>query len=435
VTSLRRFSNARVPKSGKPSQSLGRLGRVFTRQPAALQPLTAWRSAAAAPDDNIGYYPHVLPVRCSETNAMPTIKLILVAGARPNFMKLAPIMKALRGHRNVTAVLVHTGQHYDEKMSGQFFRELDLPVPDHNLEVGSGSHAQQTAEIMKRFEPVMLAENPDGVVVVGDVNSTMACALVATKLQRTVVHVEAGLRSFDRSMPEEINRLVTDAISDLLLTSEQSGRRNLLAEGISEDRIHFVGNLMIDSLRQHLEQAQRSQILSTLGIGDGKFGVLTLHRPANVDDEQHFSELLSALGKISETLPIYFPVHPRTKMRLESGVYRLNGHIHLVEPLGYLDFLCLMSRSSAIFTDSGGIQEESTVLGVPCFTLRNNTERPATVEEGTNILAGTSAKSILAAWEASQQHREGRIPEYWDGHAAARCVDVLRKHFGIARNG
>src|SRR5579864_3867771 len=228
--------------------------------------------------------------------------ILCVAGARPNFMKLAPLVAALERDPDFSPFIVHTGQHYDDQMSGQFFRDLAMPAPKFNLHAGVGSHAQQTAEIMKRFEPVVIEERPDAVLVVGDVNSTMACALVAKKLQRTVVHIEAGLRSFDRSMPEEINRLVTDAISDLLLTSEQSGRRNLLAEGISEDRIHFVGNLMIDSLRQHLEQAQRSQILSALGIGDGRFGVLTLHRPANVDDEQQFSGLLAALGKVSETL-------------------------------------------------------------------------------------------------------------------------------------
>ena len=362
---------------------------------------------------------------------MSAIRLILVAGARPNFMKLAPLMKALRNDAGFCPVLVHTGQHYDERMSGQFFRELDLPIPNYNLEVGSGSHAQQTAEIMKRFEPVFLQEHPDAVVVVGDVNSTMACALVAKKLQGAVVHIEAGLRSFDRSMPEEINRIVTDAISDLLLVSEQSGRRNLLAEGIADDKIHFVGNLMIDSLRQHLQQAQRSQILTTLGIGQQRYAVLTMHRPANVDNPRQFADLAAALGSISESLPIYFPVHPRTRERLQNNGIPLNTHIHLIEPLGYLDFLCLMSKSAAVFTDSGGIQEESTVLGVPCLTLRNNTERPATVDEGTNLIAGTSQSSILQAWDRMrQQQKSGRIPKYWDGQAAARCLEVLRSHLG-----
>jgi UDP-N-acetylglucosamine 2-epimerase (non-hydrolysing) len=361
---------------------------------------------------------------------MPAVKLVLVAGARPNFMKLAPLMNALRGDPSFHPVLVHTGQHYDEQMSGQFFRELDLPAPDYNLEVGSGSHAQQTAEIMKRFEPVFQQEKPDAVVVVGDVNSTMACALVAKKLQGTVIHIEAGLRSFDRSMPEEINRMVTDAISDLLLVSEQSGRRNLLAEGIPEEKIHFVGNLMIDSLRRHLQQAQRSSILTTLGIGQQPYAVLTMHRPANVDDPRQFAHLAAALGTIAETLPVYFPVHPRTRERLQNSAIALNGHIHLIEPLGYLDFLCLISKSAVILTDSGGVQEESTVLGVPCLTLRDNTERPATVEEGTNIIAGTSQSSILMAWERMQeQPKSGRIPKYWDGQAAARCLDVLRSHF------
>jgi UDP-N-acetylglucosamine 2-epimerase (non-hydrolysing) len=357
------------------------------------------------------------------------IKLICVAGARPNFMKLAPLVRAARQDPAFLPVIVHTGQHYDDKMSGQFFRDLGLPAPDHNLEVGSASHAQQTAEIMKRFEPVVLAEKPHAVIVVGDVNSTMACALVAAKLLIPVVHVEAGLRSFDRSMPEEINRLVTDAVADLLLVSEESGRRNLLAEGIPEHRIHFVGNLMIDSLQINLDRARESDIGARLGI-NASFGLVTLHRPSNVDEPEQLAQVLGALSTIAEILPLYFPVHPRTRARLEAESVLLSPRIHLIDPLGYLDFLSLMSQSSLVLTDSGGIQEETTVLGVPCLTLRENTERPVTIEEGTNILAGTTKTSILAAWEQAQRMpKTGRIPKYWDGQAAGRCLAVLKDHY------
>lgn len=347
-------------------------------------------------------------------------------------MKLAPIMQVLEHAPEFTPVLVHTGQHYDEALSGLFFRDLGLPRPAFNLEVGSASHAQQTAEVMKRFEPVVLQVQPDGVLVVGDVNSTVACALVAKKLQIPVVHVEAGLRSFDRSMPEEINRVVTDAISDVLLASEESGCRNLLKEGIPSDRIHLVGNVMIDSLRLNLERAQSSDILNRLHINGGPYGIVTLHRPANVDDSEHLDEILSALAIISETVPLYFPVHPRTRARLAgAGAFSL-GRIHLADPLAYTDFLCLLSKASVALTDSGGIQEETTVLGVPCLTLRDNTERPVTVDEGTNTLAGTRKESILAAWdEVKRAPKVGRIPKYWEGGAALRCVTVLRDYYSV----
>ena len=362
------------------------------------------------------------------------IKLICVGGARPNFMKLAPLVKALRETPDFQVVLVHTGQHYDEKMSGQFFRELGLPEPDHYLQVGSGSHAQQTAEILKRFEPVVEQERPDGVVVVGDVNSTMGAAIVAAKLHVRVVHVEAGLRSFDRAMPEEVNRLVTDAIADLLLVTEESGRLNLQREGVPESRIRVVGNLMIDTLHQNLARALReSKVASELGLGNGKYGVVTLHRPANVDDADQLNGILEALVTIAADLPLYFPVHPRTRARIaDRGGLEKSG-IRLMDPLGYLDFLALMSQAALALTDSGGIQEETTALGVPCLTLRDNTERPVTVEEGTNILAGTRPETILAAWEKMRaEPKRGQVPRYWDGKAAERCRDALKSFFQTA---
>ena len=357
-------------------------------------------------------------------------KLICVAGARPNFMKVAPLVRELRGDPAFSVVFLHTGQHYDESMSNSFLRELELNAPEYNLEVGSGSHAQQTAEIMRRFEPVILAERPAAVVVVGDVNSTVACALVAAKLGVAVVHVEAGLRSFDRAMPEEINRVLTDAISDLLLVTEESGRRNLLHEGIPAERIHLVGNLMIDSLRRHLEQARQSDILDRLGLRGERFGVVTLHRPANVDSSERLQDLLSALEEIGRDATLYFPAHPRTQARLNQLPSAPSSRIVLLPPLGYLDFLCLMASSAIVLTDSGGIQEETTVLGVPCLTLRDNTERPVTVEMGTNTLAGTSAQSIVAAWETVRNRpARGSIPPLWDGGAADRCRQVLRDFF------
>ncbi len=337
-------------------------------------------------------------------------KLILVAGARPNFMKVAPLLKKLREDGTFHGVLVHTGQHYDDQLSACFFRDLGLPEPDYSLRVGSGSHAQQTAEIMKRFEPVLEAERPDGVVVVGDVNSTMAAALVASKMQIATVHVEAGLRSLDRSMPEEINRLITDAISDLLLVTEESGRTNLLREGIPTGRIHFVGNLMIDSLRQSISSASRSDILSRLSLQPRTFGLVTLHRPANVDHFEQLGGILDALVEISRSLPLFFPVHPRTRAQLAEHP-TLSKHVFLLDPLGYVDFLCLMLNSAAVLTDSGGVQEETTALGIPCLTLRNNTERPVTIEQGTNTLGGTSKSRILSAWnEMREKPKAARVP-------------------------
>lgn len=358
------------------------------------------------------------------------IKLICVAGARPNFMKIAPLIRELDAAPDFEVVFVHTGQHYDESMSGAFFRDLRMRRPDCNLEVGAGSHAQQTAEIIRRFEPVVAEHKPHGVVVVGDVNSTVACALVTKKLGPALVHVEAGLRSFDRGMPEEINRIVTDAISDLMLVTEESGRRNLIREGIPESRIFLVGNLMIDSLRMHLDQARQSAILDQLGLRSREYGLITLHRPANVDDATHLQELMDAVGKVSVEVPLYFPVHPRTRTRLEQIRMPADSRVVLLEPLSYMDFLCMMAGARVVLTDSGGIQEETTVLGTPCLTLRDNTERPVTVEEGTNLLAGTTTHSILAAWEtAKHKPRKESIPSFWDGCAAVRCRQVMRDFF------
>lgn len=350
-------------------------------------------------------------------------------------MKVAPLMRTFLNDSEIRPVLIHTGQHYDENMSGRFFRELGIPMPDHHLEAGPGSHAQQTAEIMKRLEPVFLKEKPQATVVVGDVNSTLAGALVASKLGIKVVHAEAGLRSFDRTMPEEINRIVTDSISDLLLITEESGRVNLLKEGHSTDRIVLVGNLMIDSLQANLKQALESDILARLEIpANSRFGLVTLHRPANVDDMRQLSQIVSALAIISEDLPLYWPMHPRTRARIADGGLELPPGIRMVEPLGYFDFLCMQKNSSVILTDSGGIQEESTVLGVPCLTLRENTERPVTIDAGTNRLAGTSRQGILDAWRETRDFpKAGRIPPLWDGRAGERCLNAIKEF--LARSG
>ncbi|HUK43097.1 MAG TPA: UDP-N-acetylglucosamine 2-epimerase (non-hydrolyzing) [Candidatus Bathyarchaeia archaeon] len=369
---------------------------------------------------------------------MTPIKLAMVAGARPNFMKIAPLMRALEGDADFAVTLIHTGQHYDDNMSGQFFRDLGIPQPQFHLEVGSGSHAQQTAEIMKRIEPVLTEVLPAAIVVVGDVNSTAAAALVAKKLGIEVVHAEAGLRSFDRSMPEEINRIVTDSITDIFLVTEESGRANLLREGVAAQRIHLVGNLMIDSLRQNLERARESDIADRLGVRGKQYGVVTLHRPANVDEPEALGEILGALTVIAEKLPLLWPVHPRTRARLAHtsenracvGHPALTPSLRLLEPLGYLDFLSLEAGSSLVLTDSGGIQEETTVLGVPCLTLRDNTERPVTIELGTNRLAGTKKNSILAAWREMQvSPRRAQVPPLWDGQAGVRSREVLREYY------
>jgi UDP-N-acetylglucosamine 2-epimerase (non-hydrolysing) len=361
------------------------------------------------------------------------LKVINVVGARPNFMKVAPIVAAMKKRpTDFLPLVLHTGQHYDASMSDAFFTDLDLPQPDVYLGVGSGSHAVQTAAIMERFEPVVLKEQPDWVLVVGDVNSTIACALVCVKLGVKVAHVEAGLRSRDRTMPEEINRLLTDQIADLLFTPSTDADQNLLAEGIPPERISFVGNIMIDSLLRNLRRAGESNIKSEMGLTDRQYAVLTLHRPSNVDNRETFVRILSALEAIASQLPIIFPVHPRTRKTITQ--FGLDERIvcatklRLIEPLGYLDFLSLYSTARLVLTDSGGIQEETTALGIPCLTLRENTERPITVEMGTNIVVGTDTQKIVSE-AASILNRAGakeiRQPPLWDGHTADRILNVL----------
>lgn len=346
-----------------------------------------------------------------------------VVGARPNFMKMAPIILELR-RRNISQLFVHTGQHYDEKMSAVFFEELGMPEPDIYLGVGSGSHAEQTARIMTAFERVVVKHPLELVVVAGDVNSTLACALTAAKLNIPVAHIEAGLRSFDRAMPEEINRVLTDHIADLLFTTEPSGNENLAREGISSEKIHFVGNSMIDTLRSHLERAVALSPWEAYGFSPGKYAVVTLHRPSNVDYPDVAQEIARALDTIGQTVPVLFPMHPRT---LERGrdLWAATQYIHIVEPLGYLEFLGLMARAQVVITDSGGIQEETTALGVPCVTIRDNTERPITLSQGTNRLVPASHEAIIEAVLNSQRQPNGDVPDLWDGQAAQRIVNVL----------
>jgi UDP-N-acetylglucosamine 2-epimerase (non-hydrolysing) len=401
------------------------------------------------------------------------MKILIVVGARPNFMKAAPILAAVEQYNQtlfnrerdgqaepLEPVLVHTGQHYDAAMSDAFFRDLGLPQPHIHLGVGSGSHAALTAEIMKKFEPVLLEQRPDVVIVVGDVNSTVACALVTSKIsfdtagsRPLVAHVEAGLRSFDRSMPEEINRLVTDQLSDLLFVTEESALQNLRDEGVPSSKIHFAGNTMIDSLLGSQEKAESSTILTRLGLRGaasggavGPYALLTLHRPSNVDDRRTMLDIMEGLEELALSQPIIFPVHPRTRRRLEEFGVRFHAPIHeaqlqpadvdsqaprdgilLTEPLGYLDFLRLMKHAAVVVTDSGGVQEETTCLGVPCVTVRNNTERPVTVFKGTNVLAGTKSETIRDAIrrQMARTSRRQILPDKWDGKAASRIVAVL----------
>lgn len=360
-------------------------------------------------------------------------KILLIAGARPNFMKVAPIYAEMKRRGDAFApMIVHTGQHYDKAMSDAFFSDLGMPQPDINLGVGSASHTQQTAKIMTLFEPVVEAERPDWVVVVGDVNSTIACALVAAKMGVKIAHVEAGLRSDDRTMPEEINRILTDSISDLLLTPSPDANQTLLREGVDESKICFVGNVMIDSLLGHLKVAERSNIRETLGLSAGEYAVTTLHRPSNVDDRETFGGIVGALAEVSKRLPIIFPVHPRTRQKLtEFGFDEMitGSQVQLIEPLGYLDFLRLYSGAKLVLTDSGGLQEETTVLGLPCLTLRENTERPITIEMGSNVLVGVDPAKILAEAYTSLdgQKRDLQIPPLWDGKTAARICDALER--------
>jgi UDP-N-acetylglucosamine 2-epimerase (non-hydrolysing) len=383
---------------------------------------------------------------------MQRLRILSVVGARPNFMKIAPLLAELRKVEGVDHLLLHSGQHYGDLMSDAFFRDLELPEPDINLEVGSGSHAWQTAEIMKRLEPIAIEWKPEVLIVVGDVNSTIAASLVASKLGIQIAHIEAGLRSFDMSMPEEINRKLTDAISTFLFVTEESGVRNLQREGIPADRIFMVGNVMIDTLLRFRDVAAKSNVLQNERLtGDNgatlPYAVLTLHRPANVDDHQTLQNLLEVFEKIALDLPILFPIHPRSEERIRSqGLGRYlrertqdppTSGILPLHPLSYLDFLCLMDHARLVLTDSGGIQEETTVLGIPCLTLRENTERPVTVEQGTNEIVGRDSAKIIAAVQRClhADRPVGRRPPLWDGKAAGRIVKILLEHLRSELHG
>ncbi len=363
-------------------------------------------------------------------------RFAVIAGARPNFMKIAPILCELGSNPSLQTTLIHTGQHYDRNLSDVFFEELGIRKPDVSLGVGSGSHAQQTANVMVAIEKVLLeaaevGEPYDRVIVVGDVNSTMAATVAATKIGVPVAHVEAGLRSFDRDMPEEINRMLTDSISDMLLCSEPAGVENLLREGHAPSSIHLVGNVMIDTLLTQVDRAKARDTLVRLGLARGEYGVVTLHRPSNVDDRETLAALLSVLVDVSDRLPLAFPIHPRTNARIDEfglrPILEQSTNLQLLDPQGYLDFLCLTSQARVIVTDSGGLQEESTALGVPCLTMRANTERPITCTDGTGTLIGSSAASLREHLEMvlSGSYKVGVCPELWDGKAAQRVVEVL----------
>ncbi|MCF8304845.1 MAG: UDP-N-acetylglucosamine 2-epimerase (non-hydrolyzing) [Ignavibacteriales bacterium] len=361
-------------------------------------------------------------------------KIITVAGARPNFMKIAPIYKAFSKHTDkVKHMICHTGQHYDKKMSDVFFRQLELPEPEFNLGIGSGSHAVQTAGILVEFEKLLISERPDLIIVVGDVNSTIACTLAAAKLGIRTAHVESGLRSFDRAMPEEINRLLTDSISDMLFVTEPSGLQNLKNEGVPAEKIFFTGNVMIDSLAGFLDRAENTTIMDELKLKAGEYILVTMHRPSNTDNPEQLRAIVEMIENLAGFKEVVFPVHPRTKSAMEKldKSLKQNNRIKLIEPLGYLDFLKLMKYCDLVVTDSGGIQEETTYLGVQCVTLRKSTERPVTVDVGTNHLAGDSTKTALEI--VSQIYKgnkkTGRIPELWDGKAAERIVEVILKSF------
>ena len=363
------------------------------------------------------------------------IRIINVVGARPNFMKVAPIQRLMMQNKNeFDPVLIHTGQHYDDRMSQFFFNDLGLPEPDVFLGVGSGSHAVQTAKIMIEFEKICLEYKPDLVLVVGDVNSTVACSMVASKLWIPVAHVEAGLRSFDRKMPEEINRIITDSISDLLFITEKSGEQNLLKEGISNEKIHFVGNVMIDSLAFLLDKAENMTIMEQLNLQKEQFVLVTLHRPSNVDELVNFNKIILALAEIQQHLPVVFPIHPRTAKNikdfgLEKKIKTLKN-LKLIDPLGYLDFIKLEKYCRFALTDSGGIQEETTWMGIPCLTVRENTERPITVELGTNEIVGTDSNKIINSAQKilSGKWKKGKIPPYWDGESASRIVKIIQDY-------
>lgn len=381
------------------------------------------------------------------------IKIHLIAAARPNFMKIAPLYHALVKTDWTNPIIVHTGQHYDANMSEAFFADLNLPSPQINLEIGSGSHAEQTAKVMMAYEKTLLRDKPDVVIVVGDVNSTLACALVASKItypedpdpafseqyqnarRPMILHLEAGLRSFDRSMPEEINRIATDAISDVLLTPSPDADVNLLHEGIAEDKIIRVGNIMIDSFELLRSKIESLRIHEKFGLEAGNYLVVTLHRPANVDDREKLTKICSALNHISEKLPLIFPIHPRTKKNLEKfgllGEIERNKHIFISEPMGYINFISLVTNSRLVVTDSGGIQEETTYIGIPCLTLRNNTERPITIEQGTNQLCEVHDLEKTVESLLSRKNRSTKCPELWDGKTAERIVEVIKNRCGL----
>ncbi|MDT3740564.1 MAG: UDP-N-acetylglucosamine 2-epimerase (non-hydrolyzing) [Candidatus Kapabacteria bacterium] len=364
-------------------------------------------------------------------------RILNIVGARPNFMKIAPLISAMKSSKYIEPVLIHTGQHYDEKMSNLFFDELEIPKPEVNLEVGSDTQAKQVAKIMEKFDDICSQYKPQAILVVGDVNSTMACSLVAAKLGIKIIHMEAGLRSYDRNMPEEINRIVTDALADLLLTPSADGTENLLKEGVSPDKIKLVGNIMIDTLLHFLPKAEKSGILEKLSVTKNNYAAVTLHRPSNVDGEQSLRAILETLSSIQKKIRIVLPIHPRTRKNIElfglSDIVDNSPELILTDPLGYLDFQKLMSNSRFVITDSGGVQEETTALKIPCITVRENTERPVTIWEGSNELVGFdmdkllyfSDKAISGSWKQS------RIPEFWDGKTAERVVDNIEKYFGL----
>lgn len=366
------------------------------------------------------------------------IRVLAVAGARPNFMKIAPLMHEFaRRPDRFEPILVHTGQHYDQKMSDSFFRDLGIPEPDINLGVGSGSHGHQTAQVLMKIEDLLIERKPHVVLVVGDVNSTVAATLAAIKLDIPVAHVESGLRSGDRKMPEELNRILTDSVSEWLFTTEASAEENLLREGIPIEKIHFVGNVMIDTLLSHKEKADKLDTVERLGLTPKRYAVLTLHRPSNVDSADQLRRLFEVLGRLNQDIPVVFPIHPRTAKAVEENLGGMKPDLHMTDPLGYLDFLRLLTDAQMVLTDSGGIQEETTALGVPCLTLRENTERPITVTEGTNEIVGTDPQAIEEAIERlrSEPPREGRRPELWDGDAAVRIVDILERDLTARPDG
>jgi UDP-N-acetylglucosamine 2-epimerase (non-hydrolysing) len=358
------------------------------------------------------------------------MKILNVVGARPNFIKIAPLVREIRKARGIEQLLVHTGQHYDYEMSRVFFEDLEIPQPDIHLEVGSGTHAKQTAKIMDRFEEVIIQTKPDLILVVGDVNSTLACSLVASKMNIKIAHVEAGLRSFDKSMPEEINRIITDTLSNYLFIHSLEARINLRNEGVSEKKIFFVGNIMIDTLIQQKEKIESLDIINKYGLEKNNYAVLTLHRPSNVDNHEKLTKVFQTLRRLQRQIKIFFPVHPRTLRKMEEfnlkNSLNMDGLI-MSKPLSYLKFLNIMKNCRLVVTDSGGVQEESTYLGIPCLTLRENTERPVTITEGTNTLVGSNSQNILKKSQEilKGKYKEGRIPKFWDGKTANRIVKIL----------